>query len=90
MNFKEQAERGELMMPEVALELDRLEAERDHWKAEARRWRQHHAEVRASKRRLQRKYGAIMRRKPGARWRRLRKKVKRCVTRITHKPRKGV
>lgn len=81
MNFKEQAERGDLMMPEVALELDRLEADRDHWKAEARRWRQAHASVVASKRSLSAKYGAIMRRKPRALWRRLKKWIKRKVHR---------
>lgn len=77
MNFKEQAERGDLMLPVVALELDRLEAEAAHWKGEARRWRQHHAEVAASKRRLSAKYGAIMRRKPAARWRQTKKRIKR-------------
>jgi hypothetical protein len=85
MNFKEQAERGELMMPEVALEMDRLEADRDHWKAEARRWRNAHASVVTQKRNLSAKYGAIMRRKPTARYRRLKKWIKRCVTKITHK-----
>lgn len=89
MNFKEQAERGELMMPEVALELDRLEADRDHWKAEARRWRIAHGSVVAAKRNLSAKYGAIMRRKPRARIRRLRKWIKRSVTKITQKPANG-
>lgn len=85
MNFKEQAERGELMPAEVALELDRLEADRDHWKAEARRWRNAHASVVSAKRGLSVKYGAIMRRKPRARLRRLRKWAKRSVTKITQK-----
>ncbi len=77
MNFKEQAERGDLMMPEVELELSRLEAEVAYWRAEARRWRRHHHEVRASKRRLSEKYGAIMRRKPRALLTRLRKLPRR-------------
>jgi hypothetical protein len=77
MNFKEQAERGELMMPEVALELDRLEAEVAHWKGEAARWRNAHASVVTAKRNLSAKYGAIMRRKPGALYRRGRKRIKR-------------
>lgn len=85
MNLKEQAERDELMLPEVALELDRLEAERDHWKAEATRWLNAHASVVTSKRNLSEKYGAIMRRKPRARLRRLKKTLRRCVTNVTHK-----
>lgn len=89
MNLKEQAERDELMLPEVALALDRLEAERDHWKAEAARWRNAHASVVTAKRNLSEKYGAIMRRKPGALYRRGRKWVKRRVTKITHKLRIG-
>lgn len=78
MNLKEQAERNELMLPEVALELDHLEAERDHWKAEAGRWRNAHASVITAKRNLSAKYGAIMRRKPRALYRRARKRIKRA------------
>jgi hypothetical protein len=85
VNFKEQAERDELMLPEVALELDRLEADRDHWKAEARRWRIAHGSVVAAKRNLSAKYGAIMRRKPRARLRRAKKNLRRCVANVTHK-----
>lgn len=83
--FKAQAERGELMPAEVALELDRLEAEVEHWKSETHRWRNAHASVVSAKRQLSMKYGAIMRRKPAARYRRLKKWIKRCVTKITHK-----
>lgn len=89
MNFKEQAERGELMMPEVALELDRLEAENAELKREVARWRNAHASVVTAKRNLSAKYGAIMRRKPGALWRRAKKKAKRCVTKLTQKLRIG-
>lgn len=76
--LKAQAERGELMMPEIELELSKLEAERDQW-------RNAHASVVAQKRNLSAKYGAIMARKPAARWRRAKKKFKRCVTNVTHK-----
>lgn len=79
--LKEQAERGGLMMPEVELELSRLEDEVNFWKRSAREWRTNHAEATASKRRLSAKYGAIMARKPAARYRR----IKRCVTKVTHK-----
>lgn len=77
MNFKEQAENGELMMPEIELELSRLEADRDHWKAEAHRWRNAHGSVVTAKCNLSAKYGAIMRRKPRARLRRLHRWIKR-------------
>lgn len=78
--LKEQAERGELMIPEVELELDRLEAEVAHWKSEARRWRHAHASVTSAKRQLSAKYGAIMSRKLRARLRRTRKRIKRRFT----------
>lgn len=67
-------------LPKLA-ELDRLEAERDQW-------RNAHGSVVAAKRRLSAKYGAIMRQKPAARYRRLKKWLRRCVTKITHKPSK--
>lgn len=68
--LKAQAERGELMMPEVAKELDQLEAE-------VAQWRNAHYSVVVQKRRLSAKYGAIMRRKPAARWKRMKKRIKR-------------
>lgn len=77
MNFKEQAECGDLMLPEVALELDRLEAEVERLKDEVRDWRSAHRSVVVAKRRLSDKYGAIMRRKPRACWRRLKKYARR-------------
>ncbi len=77
MNLKEQAERGELMLPTAPEKIAHLEAEVAHWEGEARRWERHHAEVKAAKRRLSAKYGAIMRRKPRALWRRFTKRVKR-------------
>lgn len=70
MNLKEQAERGGLMLPEVSLEIDRLQAEVAHWKS-------NHASEVDKKRRLSAKYGAIMRKKPRARWRRFVKWVRR-------------
>lgn len=83
--FKAQAERGELMLPEIALELSKLEDDRDRLKAEVAKWRNAHASVVTAKRNLSAKYGAIMRRKPAARYRRAKKWIKRCVTKITHK-----
>jgi hypothetical protein len=59
--------------------------ERDAAEAEAERWYRHFCEIRAAKRRLGRKYGAIMARKPGARWRRTKKRVRRSVTKVTDK-----
>lgn len=49
------------------------EIERDTALAEAAKWRNAHRSVVVSKRRLSAKYGAIMRRRPKALWRRLRK-----------------
>lgn len=85
MNFKEQAERGELMLPEIALELSKLEKEAAYWRDEAFRWRHAHESVVISKRKLSAKYGRIMRWTPRAIRRRLTKWVKRCVTNVTHK-----
>ena len=67
-----------LTKAELGAELDRLEGE-------VARWRNAHACVVTAKRQLSAKYGAIMRRKPAARWRRAKKRIKRNVTRITQK-----
>ena len=88
--LKEQAERGELMMPEVELELSRLEADNMRLRIERDEWRNNHRSEVASKRRLSAKYGAIMRRKPAARWRRTKKRIRRSVTKVTHKLRRMV
>lgn len=77
MNFKEQCEAGEIMMPEVALELSRLEAERDQLRREVIDWRSAHGSVVQAKRQLSARYGAIMRRKPRARYRRAIRRLRR-------------
>lgn len=68
--------------------LPKLEAatiEHERLEREVRDWRSAHGSVVAAKRRLNEKYSAIIRRKPIARYRRTRKRIKRCVTKITHK-----
>lgn len=47
--------------------------------AERDQWRSAHASVVGAKRRLSEKYGRIMRNKPAARWRRLKKKIRRTI-----------
>lgn len=86
VTLKDQAAAGELMMPEIALELSKLEEEVTFWRRSANEWRSNHASEVAAKRRLSVKYGAIMARKPAARLRRTKKRIKRCVTRVTHNP----
>lgn len=49
--------------------------------AEVERWRNAHKSVVIAKRQLSAKYGAIMARKPSARWRRLKKRIKHWKTR---------
>lgn len=53
------------------------------WQREdADRWRNAHASVVVQKRTLGAKYGAIMARKPGARWRRTKKRVRRWIRQL--------
>jgi hypothetical protein len=57
----------------------------DRLELELRDARGAHKSVVAAKRRLNEKYSVIIRRKPIARYRRTRKRIERCVTKITHK-----
>lgn len=72
----------------VLPKLEAAEAEHERLSNEVRDWRNAHGSVVAAKRRLSAKYGAIVSQQPRARYRRARKRIKRCVTKITHKLRK--
>jgi len=58
-----------------------------HEEAEANKWRNAHASVVVQKRRTSARLGAILARKPAARWRRAKKRFRRsrCVTIITQR-----
>jgi len=62
----------------VLPKLQAAEAEHKRLEAEVAQWRNAHASVVTAKRNLSAKYGAIMRRKPGALYRRGRKRAKRA------------
>lgn len=78
---------------ELELKIERQVCERAlewarHEEAEANRWRNAHASVVVMKRRTSARLGAILERKPAARWRRTKKRVRRSVTKITDKLRR--